>query len=74
MWYVVHDWGKDTPSSDAQVFTISKDPKKCGWDTDLGCEGYGLTKFEADWLAEAANEKEAREGAGPWTANRTRID
>lgn len=45
-----------------------------GWDTDSGCHGYGLTKAEAQFLADAANEKEDRDGKpGPWEMWRDRI-
>ena len=76
-WYVVAEPKSafdGYPDPTDQVFTVSKDPNKPGWDTDSGCEGYGLTQPEADFLAAAANEKEARDGVeGPWTPNRTRV-
>jgi hypothetical protein len=61
MWYIVawYNDPKDTkryPDRDDRVWTISKDPDKCGWETDMGCPGYGLTFEDATILANAANE------------------
>ena len=75
-WYVVAERHPldGYPDPMDQVFTVSKDPNKPGWDTEFRCEGYGLTQPEADFLAAAANEKETRDGVeGPWTPNRTRV-
>jgi hypothetical protein len=44
------------PSDDDDVFTISKDPKKTGWNNDDDCPGYGLTKQDALELANSAND------------------
>lgn len=71
-WYVTHG-DADDPHPEEQIFTVSKDPTQTGWCNDSGCEGYGLTKAEADFLAQAANEKEARDGVeGPWETRRSR--
>jgi hypothetical protein len=62
------------PNPRDHVWTVSKNKDMPGWDTDSGCDGYGLTRVEADFLAAAANEKEARDGVeGPWTPNRPRV-
>jgi hypothetical protein len=46
-----------------RTWTISTDPDEEGWDTDDGYQGSGgLTRAEAEWLAEAANERLEREG------------
>lgn len=42
------------PESDEEVWTVSKTDKP-GWNTDCGYSGYGLTKADAEELAEAAN-------------------
>ena len=62
MWYVVSctDWGPSLPEE--RVWTLSRCLDKPGWNTDGGCDGYGLTKSDADFLAAAANEKVARDG------------
>lgn len=69
-WYVVADHVDfDSNPGDLAVWTLSKDPKECGWDTDNGYPRYGLPKHVAQFLADAANEKEAREGVTvqPWS-------
>jgi hypothetical protein len=40
--YVVAYQSDDDPLD--TVWTVSDDPEACGWETDGGCEGYGLTK------------------------------
>lgn len=78
-WFAVCNFGVcDADSADIvddrQLWTVTQNPTVPGWDTDGGCEGYGLTKAEADFLVAAANEKEARDGAsGPWEKIRTRL-
>jgi hypothetical protein len=37
---------------------LSRDPNTTGWNTDSGHPGYGLTKADAEELANAANEIE----------------
>lgn len=54
-WYVVA-YSKDADPEE-EVWTLSLDPDKTGWETDCGYPGYGLTKETADFLAAAANEK-----------------
>lgn len=71
-WYAAHAWDNEPPD-DAQIWSVGRDPKRTGWCTDSGCDGYGLTRAEAEWLVAAANEKEKRDGRrGPWTKNRVR--
>ena len=58
-YYVVAD--EDSSHLDepgARVWTLSKDPEKTGWETDMGHSGYGLPKEEAEFLALAANKHE----------------
>jgi hypothetical protein len=33
------------------IWTLSQDPLVCGWETDAGCSGYGLTKADAELIA-----------------------
>jgi hypothetical protein len=47
--------------SEAWVWTVSRHPLNPGWNTDGGYPGYGLSKEDAEFLAAAANEKEARD-------------
>ena len=61
-WYVVcwHDEWDDPANAPAdyrsdrakyeelEIWTISRDPKQCGWETDCGCPGYGLTYTKAN--------------------------
>ena len=61
-WYVVCDGFCSEPDEpDNAVWTVSLDPEHPGWTTDSGCSGYGLTKNLAQFLCDAANEKEERE-------------
>ena len=46
----------------APTWTVSVNPGVVGWDTEDGYGQYGLTKDQAVFLADAANEKLAREG------------
>lgn len=67
-WFIVAEdraWREETEEQAAQVevWTLSRDPNVCGWNTDGGYDGYGLTKSDAQFLCDAANEKEAREAA-----------
>ena len=62
-WYVVSEdrsWTGDTVEELAQetIWTVSRQPDECGWQTDGGCHGYGLTKADAQFLADAANRAE----------------
>ena len=59
-WYVVAD--QNTANPDEKVWTLNTHPDYTGWETDSSCPGYGLTKQVAEFLAAAANEKEARDG------------
>lgn len=62
-WHVVTDLyepahaGLVPPIEEMRVWTLSKDPLFPGWNTDSGKEGFGLTKTDAQFLADAANEK-----------------
>ncbi len=56
MWYAVkHSNGN--PEHD--VWTISQDPNECGWETDGGYYGYGLTKEKAAYIVGVLNDHEA---------------
>lgn len=63
-WYVVvHEFACDPePDPDEAIWTVSTDPSTPGWETDMGHSGYGLLKADAEFLAQAANEKIARDG------------
>jgi len=62
MWYVVCDhlnsYEKGPERDAALIWTLSRDPRVPGWNTDCGCPGYGLTRADADELAHAANAEE----------------
>jgi hypothetical protein len=45
----------------ANIWTVSCFPDRTGWNTDSGHDGYGLTRREAQFLADAANEKFERD-------------
>lgn len=58
-WYVtcfdeLHRDGLKANPEEA-IWTVSKDPEDEGWNTDCGQLGYGLTKADAQELADAAN-------------------
>ena len=58
-WYVTIDkHSSHIAEPDECVWTISRDPGCTGWNTDSGHFGYGLTKADAEELANAANEIE----------------
>lgn len=57
-WYVVCDESAFEPADDERLWTLSRDPTKTGWNTDGGYPGYGLTKADAQKLADAANKGE----------------
>lgn len=59
-WYAVYARSGD-PDPDTDIWTVSKDPTECGWETDCGQPGYGLSRTDAEFLAAAANEKIERE-------------
>lgn len=64
-WFVVPG-ADDRLDPEAETWTVSLNPDKPGWETDMGCPGYGLTKALAEELAEAANFSAARrERRGP---------
>ena len=63
-WYVTidkHSSHIDDP--DECAWTVSRDPNCTGWNTDSGYSGYGLTKADAEELANAANEDKRLRGA-----------
>jgi len=68
-WYVVCDpdvsWPDmpGNPIDKRDIWTVSRKPKKPGWETDGGHNGYGLPKKLAQELADAANEKWERDHA-----------
>jgi hypothetical protein len=62
-WYVVaYEDRRDDPN--ALIWTVSRNPDETGWETDTGCGGYGLTKADAEELANAANRARARDEGG----------
>lgn len=66
MWYVVTEAHLSSRDPDDQadglkIWTVSEDPERAGWNTDSGYPGYGLTKAQAQFLVDAANEKIARD-------------
>ena len=54
-WYAVYNSNGDP---DDKIWTVSKNTE-CGWETDCGQPGYGITRADAEFLAAAANEKDA---------------
>jgi hypothetical protein len=72
-WYVVAETtkekelelfkGRDEDGRPYEVWTLSLDPETPGWNTDSAYNGYGLTYDLAKELADAANEKWARQRA-----------
>jgi len=52
--YVVQD--KYAGSKDNLSYTISPHSSRIGWETDSGCDGYGLPKDLAEQYAKAINE------------------
>jgi len=67
-WFVVPG-AEDRTDPNAATWTISHWPDQPGWNTDLGHEGYGLTKAQAEELANAANavwSGGARRGLPAW--------
>ena len=56
-WYIVcdADTSHDPDDLEARIWTVSLTPYRTGWETDSGCERYGLTKDLAEELADAAN-------------------
>jgi hypothetical protein len=68
MWYVATEadlskYDADENPDNDTIWTVSEDPERAGWNTDSGYHGYGLTKAQAQFLADAANEKIARDEA-----------
>ena len=68
-WFAVFDtatsYEEDKERAEAKIWTLSRSHQEVGWNTDGGYDGYGLTKADAEFLAQAANEKLAREGRLP---------
>jgi hypothetical protein len=57
-WYVTcfaTECGGSLPTKRERVWTLSRHPKKAGWNTDADYGGYGLTFAQATELARAAN-------------------
>lgn len=64
-WYVVcnDDCSYEGDERDAEaVWTLSKNPTEEGWRTDSGYPGYGLTRADAEELANAANSTKRESG------------
>lgn len=59
-WHVVAEHSDADTAS--EVWTVSRDPRSCGWETDSGFSGYGLTKSDAEELANGANLVAAAKG------------
>ena len=65
-WFAVcetgtcYDEGQERDA--ARTWTVSRSHQEVGWNTDGGYEGYGLTREDAQFLADAANDKLAKEG------------
>jgi hypothetical protein len=53
--YVVCYEMEDDSDPKAKIWTLSEDPNNTGWETDSGCEGYGLTKEQAEYYAKCIN-------------------
>lgn len=63
-WYVTIDkHSNHIDDPEARAWTVSRDPDETGWETDSGFVGYGLTKHDAEELANAANRVEKLEAA-----------
>ncbi len=75
MWHVVCDRYAVDPQPDETIWTVNRVPTETGWETDNGCYDYGITKANAQFLADAANEKMMREellaAAREWKSART---
>jgi hypothetical protein len=54
-WYVTCSESATDPRPEEAIWTLSRDPNDTGWETDAGYDGYGLTKKDAEELANAAN-------------------
>ena len=52
-WYAVREKERD-----GNVWTISLDPIESGWNTDGGCDGYGLPESVAKEIVEILNRTE----------------
>jgi hypothetical protein len=62
-WYVVAEHPDFDGADDVNIWTVSQDPDRAGWDTDSSYPRYGLPRSAAQFLVDAANEKEQRDGA-----------
>jgi hypothetical protein len=60
-WFVVAEYPENMDKKN--VWTVSQHPEYTGWDTDSSFPNYGLSKTAAQFLADAANEKETRDGS-----------
>jgi hypothetical protein len=64
-WYVVVDDFAIDPDPQERIWTVSRHPGFTGWNTDSGDDGYGLTKADAEELANAANfVEQQKQGRG----------
>lgn len=52
--HVVSEHWSDPQDPEETTWTVSQD-QNCGWSTDCGCPGYGLTKADAQLIADRWN-------------------
>lgn len=65
-WYVTTSiFNASNAAPDGHVWTVSEDPNKPGWGFKANGKPIGLTKEDAQFLADAANEKEYRDSDVP---------
>lgn len=55
-WYIHLDWDNPNDYLDEPNYTITTNPDKRGWCTDMGSKGYGLHKEIAQWICDKLNE------------------
>lgn len=63
-WYVVTEREQCEDETEEEFrsgdhWTVSKNPTEAGWETDSGCNRYGLLYSDAVFLCDAANRLEA---------------
>lgn len=77
LWHVVRDVHPLEKADDAKyddsedVWTISPDPDRTGWQNDCNQPGYGLPKDVAEWIANTLN---ASGGVPKWMQNKYRLE
>jgi len=52
-WYPVIFHNKSEPEADARIWTVGPNEDEIGWNNDADCEGYGLLKKDAVFMAAA---------------------